>query len=79
MKHHEEQGLISGIKASRRAPSISHLLFVDDSLLFFKLDEDQAKHVSDPLSSFEKGSGQKLSPAKCSLLVRQGADEGVVF
>jgi hypothetical protein len=78
MKHHEEQGLISSIKVSRRAPNISHLLFADDSLLFFKLDEDQAKHVSDLLLTFEKGSGQKLSPAKCSLLVQRGADDVVV-
>jgi hypothetical protein len=78
MKHHEEQGLISSIKVSRRAPSISHLLFADDSLLFFKLDEDQSKHVSDLLLTFEKGSGQKLSPAKCSLLVQRGAVDVVV-
>jgi hypothetical protein len=39
MKHYESQGLISGMKVSRRAPSISHLLFSDDSLLFFKLDD----------------------------------------
>jgi hypothetical protein len=63
MKNYERQGLITGIGVSRRAPSISHLLFTDDSLLFFKLEEGQAAHVKELLSVFEKGTGQKLSPA----------------
>jgi hypothetical protein len=78
MKNYGSQGLIFGIKVSRNAPSISHLLFADDSLLFFKLDADQATHVRELLSAFEKGTGQKLSPDKCSLLVRQVADDGLI-
>jgi hypothetical protein len=78
MKHHESQGLISSIKVSRRAHSISRLLFVGDNLLFFKLDEGQARQVSELILAFEKGTGQKLSPAKCSLLVRQGAYDVMV-
>jgi hypothetical protein len=78
MKNYERQGLISGIRVSRRAPSISHLLFADDSLLFFKLDAGQANQVRSPLTVFENGTSQKLSPAKCSILVREGADDNVV-
>jgi hypothetical protein len=69
--------LISSIKVSRRAHNISHLLFVGDNLLFFKLDEGQARQVSELILAFEKGTGQ-LSPAKCSLLVRQGAYDVMV-
>jgi hypothetical protein len=78
MKHYESQGLISGMKVSRRAPSISHLLFSDDSLLFFKLDDGQAVQVRELLSTFEKGTGQKLSPAKCSILVCHNVDDTLV-
>jgi hypothetical protein len=74
MKHYEGQGLISGIKVSRSAPSISHILFADDSLLFFKLDEGQATQVKALLSVFERETSQKLSPTKCSMLVHQGAN-----
>jgi hypothetical protein len=37
MKNYERQGLISGTRVSSRAPSISHLLFAYDSLLFLSL------------------------------------------
>lgn len=63
---------------SRRGPSISHLLFADDSILFFKLESRQANMVRDLLVVFEKSTGQKLSPAKSSLLVREGVDNAVV-
>ena len=33
LMHEEEIGGIEGIKVSRNAPSISHLLFADDSLI----------------------------------------------
>jgi hypothetical protein len=49
---------------------ISHLLFADNSILFFKLDGNQAEYVQGMLTLFENGSGQKLSPSKCSLLIR---------
>jgi hypothetical protein len=78
MKHSERQCLFNGIKVCRRSPSISHLLFADDNLLFFKLDEDQARNVRDLLTDFQRGMGQLLSPMKCSLLVRNGADEMLV-
>jgi hypothetical protein len=78
MRLYERQGLISGIRVSRRAPSITHLLFADDSLLFFKLEDDQATKIRELLTLFEKGTGQKLSPAKCSLLVSEGANQALV-
>jgi hypothetical protein len=76
VKNYERQGLISGIRVSRRGPSISHLLFADDSILFFKLNEAQVKHVRELLSVFEKSTRDKLRPAKCSMLIREGSDEG---
>jgi hypothetical protein len=56
MKSYERQGPISGITVSRRAPSITHLLFVDDSLLFFKLGIDQATGLRELLALFAKGT-----------------------
>jgi hypothetical protein len=52
MKLYERQGLISGVRVTRRAPSISHLLFADDNLLFFRLENDQAMKVRELLNIF---------------------------
>jgi hypothetical protein len=52
----------------RRVPGVSHLLFVDDTLMFFKASEDQARIVNGIITSFEKGTGQIVNLAKCSMV-----------
>jgi hypothetical protein len=63
---------------SQCGPGISHLLFADDNILFFMLDGIQAEHVWDMLAVIEEGTGQKLSPSKCSLLIQKGVDTTIV-
>ncbi|KAK1678937.1 hypothetical protein QYE76_039785 [Lolium multiflorum] len=64
------------LKICRRAPGISHLLFADDSLLFFEANADQATKVSNVLKTFERCTGQLLSPNKCSILLGNKVSEG---
>ena len=45
-------GNISPLRITRRAPSISHLLFADDTLLFFKASDQQATHVKNILDAY---------------------------
>jgi hypothetical protein len=52
----------------RRAPGISHLLFADDSLLFFEASVNQASIIKSILNRYEKGTGQLVSLGKCSVL-----------
>ena len=44
---------------------------MDDALLFFKADVSQARRVKEVTRNFEIGTGQLLSPTKCSLLTRE--------
>jgi hypothetical protein len=60
---------IQELKICRRSPGISHLLFADDSLLFFNANAEQATHVNRVLREYEKGTGQLLSPTKCSIML----------
>ncbi|XP_021866146.1 uncharacterized protein [Spinacia oleracea] len=55
---------IQGLKVSRRAPSISHLFFADDALLFFKADSTNCKNIADILGEFGRISGQQLNLQK---------------
>jgi hypothetical protein len=75
LKHFEQQGRLEGLRVSHRAPSITHLLFADDSLLFFRANAVQAQNVKDALTIFERCTGQLLNPSKCSMLTREGRED----
>ena len=77
LRRYESVGQIGGLKICRHAPSITHLLFVDDSLLFFRVNQVQATVVKHTLTIFERCTGQQLSPSKCSLFMSENAQEGV--
>src|SRR5438132_14093753 len=62
------EGRIQPIKVCRRAPGVSHLLFGDDSLLFFKATPDQARSVKEVLHMYAMCTGQLINPTKCSML-----------
>ena len=64
-------GNLEALKITRAAPEISHLLFADDALLFFKVNDAQARCIKEVIRSFERGTDQLLSPSKCSILVRE--------
>jgi hypothetical protein len=74
LKHNESLGCLEGVRVCQRAPSVSHLLFADDSLLFFKANVEQAHVVKSVITTFEKCSGQLLSSSKCSMLVNENLD-----
>jgi hypothetical protein len=48
---------IEPLKVCRTAPGVSHLLFADDSLLFFKAQELQAQRVKDILDTYASRTG----------------------
>ena len=60
----ESKGLFQGIKIVRGAPSISHLFFADDSLLFFQVSPQACEQVLQVLSNFCDISGQMLNLQK---------------
>jgi uncharacterized protein YcnI len=52
----KEEGKLQGITICANAPSITHLLFVDDSLLFLKVDEDNVNYLQHILHLYEECS-----------------------
>lgn len=58
---------ISGIKVCQKAPSITHMLFADDSYMYCKASEEEANRVLRMLQVFENASGQKVNRMKSSV------------
>ncbi|KAK6149902.1 hypothetical protein DH2020_017427 [Rehmannia glutinosa] len=55
------QGNIHGVKIAPRCPSISHLFFADDSLIFCRATEDECTQVAGLLKKYGKASRQLIN------------------
>lgn len=49
-------------------PSIHHLLFANDSMLYGRVTVDECHHFQDVLKSYERVSGQQVNLGKCSII-----------
>jgi len=63
----EERGELDGIKVCRGAPTVSHLLFVDDSLILMQADKENADCLKRILDRYCQSSGQLLNEHKLSV------------
>jgi hypothetical protein len=63
-----EDGSLHELKICRRAPGKSHLVFADDSLLFFQGSMQQALVVKNILDNYEHATGKLVSLGKCSIM-----------
>jgi hypothetical protein len=68
---------ITPVEVCARAPGVSHLLFADDTLLFFKANTDEALHVKWVIDAYGKATGQLINNAKCSTLFSPNCPENV--
>jgi hypothetical protein len=68
LQHEVPRGALHELKICRSAPGISHLLFVDDTLMFTEAIEEQETLVENNLRKYERCTRQLINPAKCSIL-----------
>jgi hypothetical protein len=68
---------LSGITVAPSAPMVSHLLFANDSLLFFKANRESADQVMDILHEYCQASWQKVNMAKSSIHFSKGCGEAI--
>ena len=54
------------------APMVSHLLFADDSLLFFQANKENALLIKAVLQSYCSASGQRINMEKSSIHFAKG-------
>lgn len=77
LKKEEKEGNIKGVAVSKGAPSVSHLLFADDSIIFFRASMLECDKVLKVLEDYERDSGQKLNKEKISLYFSKNTDKEV--
>ncbi|KAL0434845.1 UNVERIFIED_CONTAM: hypothetical protein Sradi_0192400 [Sesamum radiatum] len=65
----ENRGEIQGIAISREAPRVSHLLFVDDTIIFGQAREATMSAIKRILIAYGKASGQEINLEKSNMVL----------
>lgn len=67
INHYALHNKIHGIKVARGSPTITHLFFADDNLLFFKANKENCMAVKECLQVYEEASGQYINFDKSAI------------
>lgn len=67
LKRYEAKQWLHGVRICRKAPTITHMLFADDSYFFCQADTNEASKVLEVLRIYEKALGQQLNKGKSSV------------
>ncbi|KAL5573023.1 hypothetical protein UlMin_022620 [Ulmus minor] len=67
LHHYEQARRIQGLKCGLRGPTISHLLFADDSLLFIEAKTNACSALKEVLNPYEAASGQAVNLLKSAV------------
>lgn len=60
-------GTLHGVSLCRAGPKVSHLFFVDNSLLFCKASQNDCNNILEILQLYESASGQQINKNKTQL------------
>ncbi|XP_026437705.1 uncharacterized protein LOC113335903 [Papaver somniferum] len=78
LSHVEDLGIISGVQICKNAPSINHLLFVYDCMVFCKANLSEAQNLKDILNLFGNTSGQLINSSKSSVFFSKNTDPALM-
>lgn len=71
----ESQGHLKGIKICCGGPTISHLLFADDSLMFCRASKGESEVIKDVLNKYRNASSQLVNVNKSSMIFSANTPE----
>jgi hypothetical protein len=67
----EKKRVLTGVPTSKKGPTLSHLFFADDGLIFCKANSVEWRRLTRILEKYEVASGQKLNKEKTSIFFRR--------
>jgi hypothetical protein len=65
---------LEGVKVCQNAPSVSHLLFADNSLILFRANRDDVQTIQSILDVYEACSGQAINREKSPIMFSPNSD-----
>jgi hypothetical protein len=77
LKSRDQSSVLKGIIVAPSALMVSHLLFTDDSLLFFTATRESAQEIKDVLQLYYRASGQQINLDKSSIHFAKGCRQDV--
>lgn len=75
----KREGNLRGVNVYRGSPSITHLLFVDDSIIFGEATYRGRDVVKDILSCYEKALGQQVNFDKSVIFFSSNVEDAVAY
>jgi hypothetical protein len=73
LKQAQAESQISGVKFGSNGPTVTHLLFADDSIVFLEASSDSLATLRRILLDYEESSGQKVNLGKSSIFFGRGS------
>ena len=68
-------GDINGFSLCRRGPKLTHLIFVDDCLLFYRATLAECEQIKNILNIYEAASNQMVNKEKTTLFFSRNTDD----
>ncbi|CAM8877661.1 unnamed protein product [Rhodiola kirilowii] len=72
----QRQGIIEGIRICKNAPTITHLMFADDCLIFSKATREAVVGIKGLLKTYELVAGQKVNYSKSEIVFSKNVAGG---
>jgi hypothetical protein len=77
LKSRNQSSVLKGIKVAPLTPMVSHLLFADDSLLFFRANRENALVIKEVLNTYCRASGQQINMDKSFIHFAKGVRQNI--
>ena len=68
---------ILGISMCRGSPTITHILFADDSVIYCKATEQESRELCEILQKYKEATGQKINTEKSSVFFSKNTDKEI--